>query len=184
MGLLQGYKQFTELLGRFKTEPQRIACRAQRLMRNYRIDQLLMPKPRVPVTTRSPLWSGSPRSKTDIFRSCLPAGSAETPECQPLLLVVDVQLLSHVRLFVTPWTAAWSLLCLPLLPRVCSNSCLLDQSRYPILSSSAAFFFFCSPSLLAFGCFLMSQLLYQVPKVLELHLQHQSFQWTFKTDFL
>ena len=84
MGLLQGYKQFTELLGRFKSEPQRIAWRAQRLMRNYRIDRLLVPKPSVPVTTRRPLWSGSPRSKTDIFRNCLPAEPAETAEWQPL----------------------------------------------------------------------------------------------------
>ena len=34
------------------------------------------------------------------------------------------------------------------------------------------------------GSFQMSQLSHQVAKVLEFQLQHQSFQWTFKTYFL
>ena len=46
------------------------------------------------------------------------------------------------------------------------------------------------PSPLAFnlsqhqGLFKWVSSLYQVPKVLEFQLQHQSFQWTFRTDFL
>ena len=37
------------------------------------------------------------------------------------------------------------------------------------------------PSIRVFQCASSS---HQVAKVLELHLQHQSFQWTFRTDFL
>ena len=62
------------------------------------------------------------------------------------LEVIEVQLLSHVQLFATPWIAAcqasilWPLLC----PRVCSNSCPLSQWCYPTISSSGP------PSPLAF----------------------------------
>ena len=55
--------------------------------------------------------------------------------------VAAVQSVSHVPLFVTPWTAAARLLCPPLSPGVCSNSCPLSQWNYPIISSSAAPFF-------------------------------------------
>ena len=39
----------------------------------------------------------------------------------------SVQLLSHVRLFVTPWTAAHQAPCSSPTPRVYSNSCPLCQ---------------------------------------------------------
>ena len=42
----------------------------------------------------------------------------------------------------------------------------------------------CLQSLPASGSFPMSQFLHQVAKVLEFQLQHQSFQWIFRTDFL
>ena len=51
-------------------------------------------------------------------------------------------------------------------PGACSNSCLLSWS-FP-----------------ASGSLLMVRSLHQVPKVLELQLQHQSRQWIFRTDFL
>ena len=47
-----------------------------------------------------------------------------------------VQLLSHVQLFVTPWTAARQASLSKFCPRVCSNSCLLSQWCHPTISSS------------------------------------------------
>ena len=68
-------------------------------------------------------------------------------------------------------------------PWVCSNSCPLSWC-HPTVSSSV------NPSLPAFnlaqhqGLFQWVSSLYQVAKVLELQLQHQSFQWIFRIDFL
>ena len=57
-------------------------------------------------------------------------------------MVVVVQSLNHVWLFVIPWTAHTRLLCPPLSPGVCSNSCPLSQWCYPTISSSAIPFSF------------------------------------------
>ena len=48
----------------------------------------------------------------------------------------SVQLLSHVRLFVTPWTAVHQLPCPSPTPGACSNSCPLSQWCHPTISSS------------------------------------------------
>ena len=48
--------------------------------------------------------------------------------------------------------------CLPLSPRVSSNSCPLSQWCYPAISSSAALFSFHFQSFSASGCFPMSRL--------------------------
>ena len=71
----------------------------------------------------------------------------------------------------------------PLLsPQVCSNSCPLSQwCHLTILSSVTPFS--CPQSFLALGSFPMSSS-HQVAKVLELQLQHWSFQWLFRVDFL
>ena len=50
--------------------------------------------------------------------------------------VVAVQSPSHVWLFATPWTAAPRLLCPPLSPGVCSDSCPLSQWSHPSILSS------------------------------------------------
>ena len=96
----------------------------------------------------------------------------------------SVQSLSHVRLFVTPWTAA----------RQASLSILLPESTQthvhwvgdaielsnPLSSPS--------PSAINLsqhqGLFKWVSSLHQVAKVLEFQLQHQSFQWTPRTDLL
>ena len=57
-----------------------------------------------------------------------------------------------------------------------SNSCLLSQWCHPTISSSAAPFS-CPQSSPASGSLPMS--LYQVAKISEFQLQHQSFQWIF-----
>ena len=68
-------------------------------------------------------------------------------------------------------------------PGACSNSCPLSQWCHPTISSSV----------IPFSCLNLSQhqglfqwvsSWHQVAKVLEFQLQHQSFQWIFRTDFL
>ena len=93
------------------------------------------------------------------------------------VVVVD-QLLSHIQLFVTPWTAAhqaslfftvsWSLLKLMsielvMLPNHVILCCPLLFPTIRVFSNGSS---------------------YQVAKVLELQLQHQSFWWIFRVDFL
>ena len=74
--------------------------------------------------------------------------------------------------------------CPSLSPRVCSNSCPLSQWCHPTITSSIISFSSCPQSFPATGSFPVSRSLHQVLKVLELHLQHQFFQWIFRVDFL
>ena len=69
-------------------------------------------------------------------------------------------------------------------PWVYSNSCPLSQWCHPTISSSVVPFSSCPQSFPASGSFQMSQLFTLVFKVLEFQLQHQSFQWTPRTDVL
>ena len=73
-------------------------------------------------------------------------------------IVVVVQSLSHVWLLETLWTAARQLLCPPLSPRVCSNSCPLSWWCYPTISSSVTHFSFYLQSFPSSGSFPMSWL--------------------------
>ena len=69
-------------------------------------------------------------------------------------------------------------------PGVCSNSCPLSQWCYPTISSSAVAFSSCQNLSQHQGLFQWVSSSNQVAKVLEFQLQHQSFQWIFRTDFL
>ena len=69
-------------------------------------------------------------------------------------------------------------------PWVYSSSCPLSQWCHPTISSSVVPFSSCPQSFPASGSFQMSQLFTLVFKVLEFQLQHQSFQWTPRTDVL
>ena len=60
------------------------------------------------------------------------------------MIVVGIQLLSHVQLFATPWTWHTRLPCPSLSPRVCSNSHPLSQRYHAAISSSVTPFPFCS----------------------------------------
>ena len=71
---------------------------------------------------------------------------------------VVVQALSHVQLFVTPWTAARQAFASFTISRVCSNSCPLSQRCHPIISSSVNPFFSHLQSFPASGSFPGSQL--------------------------
>ena len=68
----------------------------------------------------------------------------------------SVQLLSHVWLFVTPWTNA-RLPCPSPFPRACSDSCPLSQWCHPTISSSVIPFSSCLRSFPASGSFPRSQ---------------------------
>ena len=72
----------------------------------------------------------------------------------------------------------------PQLPEVYSNSCPLSWWCYPTISSSVI----PSPPTLNLsqhqGLSQWVSSLHQVAKVLGFQLQHQSFQWMFRTDFL
>ena len=63
-------------------------------------------------------------------------------------------------------------------PGVFLNSCSLSWWCHPTISSSTVPFSSCLQS------FLASESSHHVAKVLEFQLQHQSFQWIFRTDFL
>ena len=69
-------------------------------------------------------------------------------------------------------------------PRVHSNSCPSSQWCHPAISSSVVPFSSCPQSLPTQGLFQWVNSSHQVAKVLELQLQHQSFQWTPRTDLL
>ena len=68
--------------------------------------------------------------------------------------IAVVQLLSHVRLFVIPWTAR--LPCPSLSPSIYSNSCLLSRWCYLSISSSVTPFSFYLQAFPASGSFPMS----------------------------
>ena len=65
---------------------------------------------------------------------------------------------SHVRLFVTPWTAACQASLSSPSPRICSNSCSWSWWCHPAILFSVVFFSFCPQSFPASGSFPMSQL--------------------------
>ena len=129
-----------------------------------------------PVYTLKPYYMLFPLSRT-LSPVFIPALTLLT------YILVVVWSLSHVQLFVTSWTAAARLPCPSLSPRFCSNSCPLSQWCYLTISSSGAPFSFCLQSFQHQGLF-QGVSSHQVAKVLELQLQHQSFQWTFRIDFL
>ena len=84
---------------------------------------------------------------------------------------LGLHILHHTRL-PCPW----------LTPGACSNSSPLNW--HPTISTSVAPFSSYLQSFPASGAFPVSQSSHQVSKVLEIQLQHQSFQWIFRTDFL
>ena len=72
-------------------------------------------------------------------------------------------------------------------PGVHPNPCPSTRWCHPTISSSVVPFSSCPQSFPASGSFQMTLKwcsLHKVAKVLELQLQHQSFQWTPRTDFL
>ena len=99
-----------------------------------------------------------------------------------LLILYSVQLVSRVRLFVTPWTAApqasLSITNSRSSPKPMSGDAI--QPSPPLLSPSPPALNLSQHQ----GLFKWVRSLHQVAKVLELQLQHQFFQWIFRTNFL
>ena len=73
-------------------------------------------------------------------------------------ILSSVKSLSHVQLFVTPWTAARQAPCPSPTSGVYTNSCPLSPWCHPAISSSVIPFSSCPQSLPASGSFPMSQL--------------------------
>ena len=69
-------------------------------------------------------------------------------------------------------------------PRVYPNPCPLSQWCHPTISSFVVPFSSCPQSFQAPWSFQMSQLLTSGGQSIGVQLQHQSFQWTPKTDLL
>ena len=69
-------------------------------------------------------------------------------------------------------------------PGACSNSCPSSRWCHPTISSSVIPFSSCFQSCLASGSFPMSQLFASGGQSIRVQLQHQSFQWTPRTDLL
>ena len=96
----------------------------------------------------------------------------------------SVQVLSRVQLFVTPWTAARQFACPSPTPRAYSNSCPLCRWCHPTISSSVIPFSSHFQSFPASWSFPINHFFASAVRVLEFQVQHQSFQWIFRTDFL
>ena len=69
-------------------------------------------------------------------------------------------------------------------PGAYSNSCPLSQWCHPTISSSVVPFSSCLNLSQHQGLFQWVSSSHQVTKGLEFQLEHQSFQWIFRTDFL
>ena len=136
-----------------------------------------------------------------------PAGMGPTPLCAigggkcspceegaaPALFLMFSHLVWH---FATLWVAVHWLSCASPSPGVCSNSCSWSQWSHPTILSSVVPFSSCLQSLqhqslsqwvgslFASEYFPICQLFPTGAKLLEIQLQHQSFQWIFRTDFL
>ena len=91
---------------------------------------------------------------------------------------------SCVQLFVSQGLQHTRLPCPSLTPRAYSNSCPSSWWCHPTISSSVIPFSSCLQSSPASGSFPMSQFFASGGQILEFQLQHQSFQWTLRTDLL
>ena len=69
-------------------------------------------------------------------------------------------------------------------PEACSNSCPSSQWCHPTISSSVVHFSCLRSFPASLSLFQWVSSLHQVAKILQFQLQHQSFQWIFRTDFL
>ena len=101
------------------------------------------------------------------------------------LVVLLVQSLSHVWLFVTPWTAAHQ----ASLSSTVSQSLLKFMSTELVMPSNyfilCHLFSFCLQYFPASGSFPVSHLFISSGQsIVYLQLQHQSFPWIFRVDFL
>ena len=95
----------------------------------------------------------------------------------------SVQSLSCVQLFAAPWTAAHQASLSFTISQTWSNSCPLSWWCHPSISSSVIPFSSCLQSSAASWSFPVSQFFTSGGLQHQLQLQHQSFQWIFRTEF-
>ena len=82
------------------------------------------------------------------------------------------------------WTAARQFACPSPTPRAYSNSCPLCRWCHPTISSSVIPFSSHFQSFPASWSFPVNHFFASAVRVLEFQVQHQSFQWIFRTNFL
>ena len=99
-------------------------------------------------------WHIKPKST---FSLTLPSGACVLMFCLLFPIAVVVQFLSQVRLFVTPWTAAYQASLSFIISCSLFKSCPLSQWCHPIILSSVTPFSSCLQSFPASGSFLMNQ---------------------------
>ena len=100
-----------------------------------------------------------------------------------LLIVVVVQFFSHVWFFVTPWTMPGFPGLHSFLEFAQTHVHWVDnaiQPSYPLSSSP----FSCPQCFPASAVFQWVSFSHQIAEALEFQLQHQSFPWIFRVDFL
>ena len=99
-------------------------------------------------------------------------------------VVIVAHLLSHVKLFGTPWTAAHWAPFLFLYPGVCSDSCPLSQWCYLIILSSVSPFSLCLQSFPASGSFPISWLFESGGQSIQAAVLASILPANFRIDFL
>ena len=150
--------------------------------------------------SRQEYWSGLPRPPPrDLPDPGIKAASLSSPAlagrfftttatCEAPDLTIQfssVQLLSHVQLFVIPWTAAHQASL-----SITNSRSLLKLMSIKSVMPSNHLILYCPPLLLPsilpsiriFSKWVSSS--HQEAKVLEFQLQHQSLQWIIRTDLL
>ena len=132
------------------------------------------------------IWDGKIRVKTEEgLRLREVNGTAQVHTAHwELQVFSSVQSLSCVWLFETPWTVAYQASLSITNSQSLLNSCPLSrddiQPSHPLSSPSSPTFNLSQNP----GLFKWVSSSHQVAKGLEFQLQHQSFQWIFRTDFL
>ena len=96
----------------------------------------------------------------------------------------SVQSLSSVWLFATPWTAAHQAFLSITNSQSPHKPIPLSQWCHPTISSSVVPFSSCPQSFPNQSLFRWASSSHEVAKVLEFQLQHQSLQWTPRSDLL
>ena len=111
------------------------------------------------------------------FKFSCPITRVELPIINfQIIVVVVVQSLSRVQLCATPWTAARQASLSFTVPCSLLKLMSIESVSHPTISSSVSLFSSCLQSFPASGSFPRISSSHQVAKVLELQLQHQSFQ--------
>ena len=166
----------------------RVACRAQR---NILLSSLLIYYQRIYIknSQMEEMHRARYGEKAQNFHTTLPESPCVVqPRSNPNPVFLDFSVQfsqSVVSNSLQPHGLQHARLPCPLeTPGVYSNSCPWSHWCHPIISSSVTPFSSCLQSFPASGSFPVSQFFTSDAKVLEFQLQHQSFQWIFRVDFL